>query len=62
METKEVNTDESKVQEENKETSKVNKDEITSLKEELEKAKFDIEHWKNEYFPFPILWLSHSSC
>lgn len=50
METKEVNTDESKVQEENKETSKVNKDEITSLKEELEKAKFDIEHWKNEYY------------
>ena len=23
---------------------------INSLKEELEKAKFDIEHWKNEYY------------
>lgn len=50
MENKEVNTEESKVQEESKETKNQIKDEVTSLKEELEKSKFDTEHWKNEYY------------
>ena len=50
MENKEVNTEESKVQEESKETKNQIKDEVASLKEELEKAKFDTEHWKNEYY------------
>lgn len=52
MENKEINKEESTVQEEvKKDLKKENKkDEVSKLKEELEKAKFDTEHWKNEYY------------
>ena len=36
--------------EENEEPSKKEKKKLAKLEEELEKAKADVEHWKNEYY------------
>ena len=45
------NNEEIKVEEEKEETpSKKEKKKIEKLEEELEKAKADLEHWKNEYY------------